>query len=330
MSGPLMPRRSGTLIDAFTYAAPEPDAGPHVLVLGAIHGNEPCGTIAQRTVMADLDAGRLALARGRVTFIPVCNPEAAAQAKRFVEADLNRIFKPASTALSYEQRLANEIADSIERADIMLDIHSAHTPTTPFVFVDHADQVPLAHLLSLPYAVTGWPDLYAGQTDLGEDTTVDLARARGVEAVLIECGAHDAPDAPKVARTAILDLLTGLGVLAGKARPSGPDRWLHLSTIVRRPDGARLAADWANFQPVTRTMTMAHGPDGTAIPFPADGVCVLPFADAAPGKEWLYVAQQTAAPFGRTDLAAMTPNEAKRALLTRAPLRPAARSRAVS
>ena len=48
--------------------------GSRLLVLGAVHGNEVCGTQAIRQILQEIDSGELALQRGSVTFVPVTNP----------------------------------------------------------------------------------------------------------------------------------------------------------------------------------------------------------------------------------------------------------------
>ena len=74
--GPLMSTR-------FTGLA----QGPRLLVLGAVHGNETCGPTAISRVIADCQAGRISIARGEVTFVPVANPRAYRQRTR--EGDRN-------------------------------------------------------------------------------------------------------------------------------------------------------------------------------------------------------------------------------------------------
>ena len=63
MTTPLAPFKS------LRYAGRAP--GPRLIVLGAVHGNETCGTRAIERVLAELDSGALALAAGSVTFVPV-------------------------------------------------------------------------------------------------------------------------------------------------------------------------------------------------------------------------------------------------------------------
>ena len=57
--------------------------GPRLIITGAVHGNETCGTKAILRVMAEIDSGKLLVANGSVTFVPVTNPLAFARGTRF-------------------------------------------------------------------------------------------------------------------------------------------------------------------------------------------------------------------------------------------------------
>ena len=57
-------------IHGITALAP----GPRLLVLGAVHGNETCGSRAIERVLAEFDSGAIALQSGSVTFVPITNP----------------------------------------------------------------------------------------------------------------------------------------------------------------------------------------------------------------------------------------------------------------
>ena len=50
------------------------NAGPRLLVLGGVHGDETCGSAGIDRVLAELDAGTLQLLRGQLTLVPVANP----------------------------------------------------------------------------------------------------------------------------------------------------------------------------------------------------------------------------------------------------------------
>ncbi|MFM1989681.1 MAG: hypothetical protein RJA99_2638 [Pseudomonadota bacterium] len=47
--------------------------GPRLIVLGGVHGNETCGSIALAAIAAAIDSGELPLERGTLTLVPVAN-----------------------------------------------------------------------------------------------------------------------------------------------------------------------------------------------------------------------------------------------------------------
>ena len=55
--------------------------GPKLIVLGAVHGNEPCGPLAIRRAIEECRAGRLKIRRGELTFVPVANPKIVVSVK---------------------------------------------------------------------------------------------------------------------------------------------------------------------------------------------------------------------------------------------------------
>jgi len=59
------------LLEPFQFKSQRP--GPKLLILGAVHGNETCGTVAIRRLMAQLSSRELLLERARLTLVPVTN-----------------------------------------------------------------------------------------------------------------------------------------------------------------------------------------------------------------------------------------------------------------
>ena len=82
------------------------EAGPRVLVLGAVHGNEVCGARAIERVVRELDEGRLSIARGTLTLVPVTNPRAAATSLAFrdIGAGVRAAAEPASALAAIAPR----------------------------------------------------------------------------------------------------------------------------------------------------------------------------------------------------------------------------------
>lgn len=81
--------------------------GPRLIITGAIHGNERCGTEAITRVMAELDSGTLSLRSGLVTFVPVANPLAYANNTRNGDRNLNRHLFPSSDPHDFEDHVAS-------------------------------------------------------------------------------------------------------------------------------------------------------------------------------------------------------------------------------
>src|SRR5580693_3444608 len=125
------------MIRSFAYTAEE--TGPRFLVLGAVHGNETCGTNAILRVMGELDSGKLRLARGHVVFVPVANPRAHESGQRFIERNLNRFFLPVKEPKAYEAKLNNILCPMVEACDVLLDLHSTTAGGIPFASVEGTD-----------------------------------------------------------------------------------------------------------------------------------------------------------------------------------------------
>ena len=60
-----------------------------IIITGAVHGNETCGTKAMQRVISDIDSGKLHIAGGHVTFVPITNPLAYAHGERVGDCNLN-------------------------------------------------------------------------------------------------------------------------------------------------------------------------------------------------------------------------------------------------
>ena len=79
--------------------------GPKLIVLGAVHGNEVCGTRAIERILAELDAGTLTITRGSVTFVPIVNPLAYQKGQRQGDRNLNRNLEVTSKPKDFEDHV---------------------------------------------------------------------------------------------------------------------------------------------------------------------------------------------------------------------------------
>lgn len=105
----------------------------HVGVSVMVHGDEVGPLFGLLDVIEALEQGRLPFL-GRFTCF-IGNPLAAEKGVRFIEEDLNRVFKIASdgSPMSYEAQRAQELMPLLEKFDLYLDLHQTILPVTqPF------------------------------------------------------------------------------------------------------------------------------------------------------------------------------------------------------
>ena len=306
-----------------SYAAAAP--GTRLIVLGAVHGNETCGTRGIERVIAEIDAGSLVLRTGRVTFVPVTNPLAYAHQRRAGDRNLNRKLGPTDTPREFEDHVANWLCPLLAAHEVLLDLHSFTAPGVPFVFMgpkDNAGPVEpfdraareeaLARRLGVGRAVDGWLTTYAGgvarrqahaakfpEASLDLDPrfgigTTEYMRSIGGSALTLECGQHEDPAAPEVAYRAIVNTLAHLGVTdAPDPRPAAME-CLSLSEVTDRlhPEDS-FVQPWRSFDPVAEAQPIGTRHDGSAIVAPFAGFIVFPNPSAEPGHEWFYLARSS-------------------------------------
>ncbi|HEX2542639.1 MAG TPA: succinylglutamate desuccinylase/aspartoacylase family protein [Caldimonas sp.] len=307
---------------AVSYATPQP--GPKLIVLGAVHGNETCGTRAIERLIGDIDTRTLRLSSGQLTVVPVTNPLAYAERRRAGDRNLNRKLGPTDTPRQYEDHVANWLCPLLAAHDVLLDLHSFNSPGVPFAFIGPRDnpgplepfghaarEEALALRLGVGRVVDGWLETYAAgvarrrtlaaslpeaQLDLdpryGIGTT-EYMRSVGGWGMTLECGRHDDPEAPEVGHRAIVNTLAHLGLIdAADPAPAVDVETLHLCDVVDRwHAGDAFARAWSSFDPVGAGELIGTRHDGTPVRASLDGHIVFPNADAAVGHEWFYLAQ---------------------------------------
>lgn len=284
------------MIKSVVYAGHKP--GTRLLILGAVHGNETCGTSAIHRVMRDIDAGQIEIARGQVTFVPVANARAYDAGQRFVERNLNRYLLPSANPQTYEARLSNILCPMLESCDMLLDLHSYTIGGPPFACIETPDKelVRLAAAMGAEAAVFGWESGYAASgraaanPDEGIGTTAYATRF-GAKAVLIECGQHKDPNSVEVATRAIRKTLKLAGLTSEPApeESSNPIPVLKIAQIYFRADDGVFAEPWKNLTPVKQGQWLATRADGERLVAPCDGYVILPNLKVDLGAEWFYL-----------------------------------------
>jgi predicted deacylase len=304
-------------------------SGPKLLVTAAVHGNETCGVSSIEQVMAALDSGALQLLRGTLTFVPIANPLAHQLGRREGERNLNRNLRPAVIAQDFEDRVAARLCPLLASHDVLLDLHSFQSQGQAFVMLGPQDNAgdlePFAHAsaeaalakcLGPARIVEGWLSTYelglrrraankheasAPRQDLTLDPhygvgTTEYMRSQGGYGVTLECGQHLDPQAPEVARLAILRSMALLGLISPEAaaaqQPSQPAEVLQLYEVIDRqhPDD-RFEQAWTSFDAISKGQKIGTRHDGSAVLAPADGRIVFPNSKALTGQEWFYLAR---------------------------------------
>jgi predicted deacylase len=305
------------------YASPNP--GPRVIVLGAVHGNEICGTRAIERVIGELDAGTLALAAGRLTLVPVTNPLAYAEQRRSGDRNLNRKLAPTATPREFEDHVANWLCPLLAAHEVLLDLHSFRSSGRPFVLLGPPDndgalepfhqaarEEALALCLGVDRALDGWLETYARGVARRRELAATLADASGLDldprygigtteymrstggcALTLECGQHEDPQGPAVGYRAILATLAHLGLVDAPApAPAARMEALTLCEVIDKLHPADVfAREWSSFDPVRRGERIGTRHDGADVLAPFDGFIVFPNVGSEPGHEWFYLAK---------------------------------------
>ncbi|HEY8564124.1 MAG TPA: succinylglutamate desuccinylase/aspartoacylase family protein [Beijerinckiaceae bacterium] len=311
-------------IEAVRFLGLEP--GPNLLVLGAVHGNEVCGPESIRRVLADIRAGRTAIQRGTVTFVPVVNLKAYRQRSREGDRNLNRDLTEKVLPQDYEDRVGNRLCALLRAHDVLLDVHSFKGLGEPFVFAGlvgsddgldpygHAEaEAAFAARLGPSTIMHGWLEVFAKAFALRRQLglpgrpvsdgvgTTEYMRHAGGYGVTLECGQHDDPAVIEVGTGAINAALAHLRLIDAPAPPVTARFGIALVDVTLcKTDGDRIDAAWRNGDAVAAGQVIAQRADGTPITAPMDGFLVFPNPTAKPGEVLFYFGVASPRDFART------------------------------
>jgi len=287
--------------------------GPTLVVVGALHGNEPAGPAAVRAVLGRLERERPPFA-GRLVGL-VGNRRALTAGVRFLGRDLNRSWSPEALAAvvgggrasSPEDlelaELVAEIAPLVAEARqpiVFLDLHSTSAPGAPFVCMSDvlrnreiAFALPVPVLLGIEEAIDG--ALMGHLTELGH------------VAVAIEGGQHDDPETVERLESAIWLALVAAGAIAAADAPdlaacrarlasaaAGLPRVLEVRERhpVHPMDGFQMKPGFRNLDPVARGTLLAADVRGE-IRTRESGYLLMPLYQSQ-GSDGFFLARRVA------------------------------------
>ena len=298
--------------------------GPRIIITGAVHGNETCGTSAIRRVLDDIGLQRLGIVSGSVTFVPITNPLAYARCARAGDRNLNRNLYPVAKPVDFEDHVANWLCPLLANHEVLLDLHSTRAQNPAFAmlgpennsgslqpFKHFEKERALAKHLGVHRFVDGWLSTYANGVErrvraaaaagirgasLNTDPrygvgTTEYMRSVGGYAITLECGAHDDPSSPEVGYRAILNALAYLGITSSPLpQPVEKYEALRMVEVYDKDNvGDTFSRTWASFDPLRNGDMIGTRQDGTRLFAQDDGCILFPDAKAEAGNEWFYL-----------------------------------------
>jgi predicted deacylase len=172
------------------YEARGASDGPHVALIGGIHGCEYSSIAAVTRFINELDTAELA---GSITAVPVVSMQSFRQRSAFVVPEdgknLNRSF-PGSYDGTYTDALAASIFEHvIEPADVLLDLHGGDLVEAlePFAIYDASPVEERAHAIALAFGLPYVVRQERPESGLGGMTSSAAAQI-GIPAVIAEAG----------------------------------------------------------------------------------------------------------------------------------------------
>lgn len=223
---------------AATVLGPGDDAD--VAVVGGVHGDEPSGVRAVRRVVEsnpDLQ---------RPVKLVVANPPGVASHRRYLDADMNRVFPGDSDSPDREHRLAAAVLEGIRDCGAVLSLHSTHSCDDPIAFVSRSypPAQGLAARLPVPHVVDPTPCLGG-------------AFATSAPVISIEAGRKLTEEATENAAGIVEAFLRLTDALPGAPPDADPTYYTLTDAVPKRPD-----VDYdllvENFERVERSETVAR------------------------------------------------------------------------
>jgi predicted deacylase len=272
--------------------------GPHVALIGGVHGCEYSSIAAVIRFMNELETAELA---GSITAVPVVSMQSFRQRSPFVVPEdgknLNRCF-PGTYEGTYTDALARSIFDElIAPADALIDLHGGDLVEAlePFAIYDASPVEDRARALAvafgLPYVVREDPgDGLAGMT-------CSAAAGAGIPAIIAEAGGFGQLDreAVELLVGGTRNALRSLEMLPGPVDPPRTDMrlvgafdWLRC----RRGgfwEAAVVAGEEVSEGQLLGRVTSLHGEVGEEIHAPRDGVVLFLTTSAAVADDGLLL-----------------------------------------
>lgn len=219
---------------------------PDTAVVGAIHGDEPCGA---RAIERFLTEGPIGEIRRPVKLI-IANERALAADERFIEADLNRVFPGNPDSDIHEKRLAHALLREIDGC-VTLGFHATVSFDEPFGTLAHLTESKAEMMRALPLSHA------ADFTGVVEGRSVNIP-----EFVNVEAGYQGSARAAENAYDCLVAYLQAMDVLPDTGAPTPTQLYRVYDTVEKEPSlDYRLYVE--NFEHVASGEVYAESTDET-------------------------------------------------------------------
>jgi len=228
-------------------------AGFASLILGGVHGDEPCGVEAIGEVFSGLD-----ISSGKVYF-GYGNPRAISAQKRFIDANLNRLFVDEDQLSeeekdSCEHERAQHLKKYLDKSEVLLDLHASKTPSSPPFIICEENAEDLAKCLPAEIIVSGFDDIQPGGTDYY------MNKSGGI-GICLECGYANDPKSTRVAKEGIISFLKAQDHLRETPEPTAGQSHVHIyDRHLTQTDNFQLTKQYDDFEKIAEDEVL--GVDG--------------------------------------------------------------------
>ncbi len=221
------------------------DGQPEVAIVGAIHGDEPCGVAVIEHLLAERPPVE------RPVALVVANERALEAGERYIDEDLNRAFPGDPDADSHEKRLAARLTDVLSGCE-SLSLHSTQSYDDTFAIVTAPDEFErrVVPRLSVEAVVD------ASEFDGGRffESVPDV--------IEVECGYQGSEEAAANGIQVAREFLGAVGALPDERQPSESDLPVfRLTERIPKPDADSYEVYASNFESVAAGETFAAADD---------------------------------------------------------------------
>jgi len=290
-----------------------PRPGPTLLAIGGMHGNEPAGVLGLQGVVASLGRYREGLAGELVALSG--NRGALGEGRRFLRADLNRIWTRERVRRLQENgggaELADEAAEQLELLRALqavaaeargplyvLDLHTTSATSGPWGTVEDT-------LRNREFAMNFPVPIVLGLEEQVDGTLLEFFARMGHVSLTFEGGRHDDPCAVERSADAVWIGLSAAGILGGEEVPEVRRARERLARETREhprvlemryrhgigpDDGFRMRPGYVNLQPVRAGEVVGRDRRGE-VQAPESGRLLMPLYQEQ-GEDGFFVVRE--------------------------------------